>query len=187
MPVMQQACAAGVKAAQLREKDWSARQVFETAAELKKICEPTQTQLFINDRADIADAVGAEGVQLTAGSLAPPIVRKILSTPKLIGVSTHSLSEAVLAEAADADFIVFGPVFETQSKRTYGPPQGLKRLQQVVESVRIPVFAVGGIDPPRARVCLDHGAWGVAVISAIMSADNVKEKMLEFEKALGSL
>lgn len=186
-PVIQEACRAGVKAVQLREKDWSARQIFQTAAELKKICAPSLTKLFINDRADIADAVSADGVQLTAESLPVPIIRNIVTSPKLIGVSTHSLADAQTAEAEGADFILFGPVFDTPSKRPFGQPQGLGGLNAIVKGVKIPVFAVGGIDSERAFQCREYGAWGVALISAIMSADNITKKILEFETALGSL
>lgn len=187
LPVVEQACAAGVKAIQLREKDWPARRVFEMAAQLKKICEPTRTKLFINDRADIADAVGAEGVHLTSQSLSVPVVRRILTPPKLIGVSIHSLAEAVQAQNAGADFVVFGPVFDTPSKRAFGPPQGLMKLKEVAQSINLPVLAIGGIDPQRAQMCRECGAHGAAVISSIMSADNVNEKIKEFETALGSL
>ncbi len=187
LPVARVACAAGIKAIQLREKGWSARQVFETATQLKEICGASRTKLFINDRADIADAVGADGIHLTSQSLPVSVVRNFVTFPKLIGVSTHSLAEAALAEANGADFIVFGPIFDTPSKRVYGSPQGLEKLKQVAKGVRIPVFAVGGIDSERAFQCRKNGAWGVALISAIMSADNITKKILEFETALGSL
>ncbi len=187
MPVVKQACAAGLKAFQLREKDWPTRQLFETARRLKKITDSTQTKLFINDRVDLAAAVGAAGVHLTSASLPVAVVRKIAAAPKLIGVSTHSLAQAQQAEAAGADFILFGPVFDTPSKRQYGPPQGLGALEEITKSVRLPVFAVGGVTPQRAEWCRAAGAWGAAVISAIMAADNVREKVLEFGNALGSL
>ena len=187
LPLIDEVCAAGIKAIQLREKDLSAREMFRMATDLKKICAAAQSKLLINDRADIAEGVGADGVHLTSRSMPVPVVRSVLTSPKVIGVSIHSLAEAVQAQAEGADFAVFGPVFDTPSKRAYGPPQGLEKLSEVVQSVTIPVFAVGGIDPQGALKCRECGAWGVAVISSIISADNVRERILEFEQALGGV
>jgi len=185
-PVIEEACRAGVKAVQLREKDLSARALFELAHEMKNICHRSGTKLFINDRADIAAAVAADGVHLTAQSLPLPAARTLLKT-KLVGVSTHSLAEAEHAAAAGCDFILFGPIFETPSKSAFGPPQGLGRLQDVAKRVSVPVFAVGGIMPPRSRACLEHGAFGVAVISAIMGAPNAAQAINDFKNYMGEL
>jgi thiamine-phosphate pyrophosphorylase len=187
LPVVKRACAAGVRAVQLREKDWPARQTFEVAAQIKALCNTSNTKLFINDRADIAAALGADGVHLTSQSLSVHIVRTVFPNNMLVGTSTHSAEEAIHAESDGADFIVFGPVFPTPSKWAYGPPQGLDRLKETASKVRIPVFAIGGIDPARAELCKKYGAWGVAVISSILSADNIHEKVREFEKTLESL
>lgn len=185
--VITQACAAGVKAIQLREKDLSPFSLYQLAENIKKICQVTQTKLFINDRADIAQALGAEGVQLTAQSLPVEAVRKCFTEPKLIGVSTHSLEEAQRAEGSGADFVLFGPIFETPSKTTFGKPQGLAKLEQIAKLIKIPVYAIGGIIPERAKQCLERGAFGVAVISSVMSSTNVIRIVKKFETFLGSL
>ena len=183
--VVDEACAAGVKAVQLREKDLAAAHLFETGAELLRVTRKHQARLLINERVDVALAVGADGVQLTSRSLPVEAARALLPPDRLIGVSTHSVEEAKQAEKAGADFLLFGPVFDTPSKRAYGPPQGLEKLRRVADSVTRPVFAVGGVTPERTASCLAHGAWGVAVISAIAGAERVAQAVAAFRHALG--
>src|SRR4029450_2051669 len=101
-----------------------------------------------------------------------------------IGVSTHSLDEAVEAELKGADWVVFGPVYHTPSKRPYGPPPGLERLTRVAATVRLPVIAIGGITPDRVREILGAGARGVAVISAIIAAEAPADATRRFLDAL---
>ncbi|MFQ5603356.1 MAG: thiamine phosphate synthase [bacterium] len=177
----------GVKAIQLREKDLSPVAFFHLAKEIKEICKKSQTKLLINDRVDIARALDLHGVQLTSQSLPAEAARKCLSSEKLIGVSTHSLAEAYLAENAGCDFILFGPIFQTHSKMKYGPPQGLSVLSEITTNLQAPIFAVGGIDPEKAKWCLEHGAAGVAVISAVMQAENVEKIIADFKKNMGDL
>lgn len=183
--VVKEACEAGIKAVQLREKDLSPVELFHMAEEIKKICQTYRARLFINDRIDVAMGVEADGVQLTGRSLPVDVVRRFYSG--LIGVSTHSLDEALLAQRGGADFALFGPIFFTPSKIQYGEPQGLSRLQYITRNVKLLVFAVGGITPDRAKACLEAGAHGVAVISAIMSSENIKASVREFQKRLPGL
>ena len=185
--VIDEACKAGVKAVQLREKDLSPLLLYQLAEKIKKICHSTNTRLLINDRADIAQAVDADGVQLTSQSLSVYSVRKFLPKSMLIGVSTHSLEEAQRAENYGADFVLFGPVFQTPSKAVFGEPQGLSKLEKITKTVQVPVFAVGGINPARAKQCRERGSFGVAVISSVMSSPNVKVVIKEFENYLGRL
>ena len=125
----------------------------------------TETRLLVNDRADIARAAGADGVHLTARSLEASIVRRAFGPEFLIGVSTHTLSEASAARDHGADFAVYGPVFDTPSKRAYGPPAGLESLREVVQALSpFPLVALGGITRDNASAALDAGASGVAAI-----------------------
>lgn len=185
--VVREAATAGVKAIQLREKDLPARDLFHLSQTLVKICAEHNVHLLINDRVDLAAAVGAAGVHLTSRSLPVSVARRQLGKDSLIGVSTHSRAEAQNAAEQGCDFILFGPVFDTPSKRRYGPPQGLARLEDTANSVEVPVVAVGGINPERARTCLEHGASAVAVISAIMGRKDVAKAVTEFKECIGRL
>ena len=144
--------AVGLPAVQVREKDLPA---LELAALCRRLRESTREHgalLIVNDRADIALATGADGVQRTHASLAIADIRAVSDRRLRIGVSTHSREEAVGAEVEGADWIVFGPVYDTPSKRRYGAPQGLAALERVAAAVRIPVIAIGGITDGRAHV-----------------------------------
>lgn len=178
------AVASGVDAVQLREKDLDSRTLLSLAIELRRITNEHGAKLLINDRIDVALAVAADGVHLPASSFSPSDARSLLGPLALIGVSTHSLPEAVAAQEAGADYILFGPIFDTASKRGYGPPQGLTTLRAVAAAVRIPVIAVGGIDKANASTVMQHRAAGVAVISAILRAADVAEAAAALRAAL---
>jgi thiamine-phosphate pyrophosphorylase len=131
-----------------------------------KITRGSKTRLLVNDRLDIALAAGADGVQLTARSLPADVVRKICGPEFLICVSTHSLAEAQTAQVAGADFVVFGPIFDTESKRAFGEPQGLDKLREVTNKLgKFPVLAIGGITRENLAACVAAGASGIAGIS----------------------
>ena len=139
--------------------------LYELATRAAAITRGTATRLLVNDRLDIARAAGADGVHLTTRSLPAKVVRSICGDHFLIGVSTHSLETALNARAEDADFIVFGPVFETPSKQIYGEPQGLEKLREVTKALEgFPVIAIGGINRENADECFRAGASGFAAI-----------------------
>jgi thiamine-phosphate pyrophosphorylase len=159
------AVAAEISLVQLREKSLSARVLYELATRAAATTRGTATRLLVNDRFDIARAAGADGVQLTTHSLPAKVVRSICGDDFLIGVSTHSLEEGFNARAEGADFIVFGPVFETPSKQVYGEPQGLDKLREVTKALEgLPVIAIGGINRENADECYRAGAAGIAAI-----------------------
>ena len=159
---------------QIREKSLSGRVLFELVARAAEITRGSKTRLLVNDRSDIARAAGADGVHLTTQSLPVEVVRKTCGAEFLIGVSTHSLEEARVAEAGGADFVVFGPVFETESKRSYGEPQGLDKLAAVTHALgEFPVVAIGGITLENVGVCFEAGARGVAAIRLLHDAENM--------------
>ena len=163
---MEAVVAAAVSLVQLREKSLSARVLYELTTRAAAIAKASTTRVLVNDRFDVARAAGADGVHLTSRSLPPSVVRSICGPDFLIGVSTHSLEEALNARTEGADFIVFGPVFETPSKRIYGAPQGLERLREVTNALHgFPVLAIGGINRDNAAQCLSAGASGIAGIS----------------------
>jgi thiamine-phosphate pyrophosphorylase len=159
---------------QIREKSLPARVLFELVARAAELTRGSQTRLLVNDRSDIARGAGADGVHLTTQSLPVEVVRKIFGAEFLIGVSTHSRDEARAASAAGADFVVFGPVFETESKRGYGPPQGLDKLAEVTRELgEFPVVSIGGITLENAGECFRAGASGVAAIRLLNDAENL--------------
>jgi len=151
---------------QIREKSLSARALYELVVGAVSITRASKTRLLVNDRVDVARAAGADGVHLTAHSLPADVVRSACGPDFLIGVSTHSREEAQAARAGGADFVVFGPVFETESKRLFGPPQGLDQLREVTSEMgEFPVFAIGGITLEKIPACLSAGARGIAGIT----------------------
>lgn len=184
--ILEQALDGGVKAIQLREKDLSGRDLFSLAERSHKLCRAYDAALFINDRVDVAMAVDAAGVQLSKASLPVVTARALLRPQKIIGVSTHSLQEAKEAEQAGADFVLFGPIYFTPSKATYGAPQGLPALKTIVANISLPVYAIGGIKPENIDSTKKLGVRGVALISAIVSAENPKEAATRMLRQLRS-
>lgn len=169
---------------QIREKLLPARALFELVARAAELTRDSKTRLLVNDRSDIARAAGADGVHLTTHSLPVEVVRKIFGAEFVIGVSTHSLDEARAASAAGADFIVFGPVFETESKREYGPAQGLDKLAEVTRELGdFPVVAIGGITLENAGDCFRAGATGVAAIRLLNDAENILKNLVILSKS----
>lgn len=185
--VVDAACTAGVRAVQLREKDLTPIEVFRLGQKVNAITDRHGARLFINDRADVALALHAEGVHLATNSLPASAVRPLLRAEALLGASTHNLDELLQAQAEGADFATFGPVYHTASKAAYGEPVGLRALAQACQAVTIPVFALGGITPERVSECVQAGAWGIACISAVTAAENVAEAVARFAEELGGL
>lgn len=172
--VVRAACEGGVRTVQLREKDLPAADLLPLAQELRALTLKYGTRLLINDRIDIALAVGADGVHLGEHSLPASSAREILGPERFIGVSTHHIEEIAAAKASGADFVTFGPVYSTPSKASYGPPVGLDRLREACNSSPLPVFALGGITARRVPEVLKAGTHGVALISAILAQPDPK-------------
>jgi thiamine-phosphate pyrophosphorylase len=185
--VIAAAARGGAGAIQLREKDLSARDLLALGARLQETLAPYNVPLFINDRLDVALALDTAGVHLAGHSLPTAQARRLLGPHKLIGVSTHSLEEAQHAAAEGADFIVFGPVFTTPSKLAYGPPQGLQQLAAVVRQIPIPVLAIGGVDHTNLPQVLAAGAYGVAMIRAVLAAVDPCQAVKRLHTALATL
>jgi len=170
--IVDAALAGGAKAIQLREKNLSTRDLYELVERLLPLVHGRGACLLINDRVDVTLALPIDGVHLSRTSLPPAETRALLGPARLIGVSCHSLEEAIEAEREGADFIVLGPLFPTPSKVAYGPPIGLARLKDVRRRVRLPILGIGGITSSNTASVMAAGADGAAVISAIMTADD---------------
>ena len=187
---MQAAVAARIDLVQIREKNLSASVLYQIATSAAGITKGSATQLLINDRSDIAAAAGADGVHLTSLSLPTAVVRKSFGEEFLIGVSTHSLDEAKLARRGGADFVVFGPVFETASKKEYGEALGLTNLATVcAELSPFPVLALGGVEIRNVADCIRAGARGVAAIRMLQPTDRLADIVAEIRRSFaeGSL
>ena len=166
---------AGIPLIQIREKNLSARALYLLALFCVEITRGTGTRLLINDRADIARAAGADGCHLTTRSLEPSAVRSTFGTDFLIGVSTHSLAEARAARVGGADFAVFGPIFDSLSKRAYGPPLGIEPLREAARALApFPLIALGGISVENAPDALRAGAYGIAGIGLFSDPTNLE-------------
>jgi thiamine-phosphate pyrophosphorylase len=171
---------AGVKYVQLREKRLPARKILDMAYWMRELTSEYGAKLLVNDRVDIALAVEADGVHLGQKSLPAHAARKISGDNFLIGVSTHGIEEALQAEHDGADFITLGPIYNTPSKLRYGDPVGLEVLKQVKQRVSVPVLAIGGIKTKAVRDVVSAGADGVAVISGILAAKDIRVTTEEF-------
>jgi thiamine-phosphate pyrophosphorylase len=184
--VVTECLAAGLPAVQAREKDLAAAELAELCRRLRDLTRAHGARLIVNDRVDVALAVGADGVQRTHASLPVDHIRSIAGRRLAIGASVHSLEDAVDAELRGADWLVFGPVYDTPSKRRWGPPQGLERLARVTAAVRIPVIAIGGITPARVAAVRRAGAAGVAAIAALLDTDSPGDATKRFLEALAA-
>jgi len=160
----------GVRAVQLREKDLSARELLPLARELRRLTAEFGARLLINDRIDVALAVGADGVHLGGGSLPAAEARALLGPQQLIGISTHHQNEIATAADDGADFVTFGPVWFTPSKAAYGAPVGLAALADACTNPALPVFALGGVTAPRLPELFAVGCRRTACIGAILAA-----------------
>ncbi|HEV8641544.1 MAG TPA: thiamine phosphate synthase [Methylomirabilota bacterium] len=185
--VVRDCLAAGLPAVQLREKDLGAEALAGLGRALRALTSARGALLIVNDRLDVALAVGADGVQRTSTSLPVADIRAIADKRLGIGASVHSREEAIAAAEAGADWVVFGPIYDTPSKRHYGPPQGLGALERVASALDIPLIAIGGITPERVRDVRRSGATGVAAISAILAASSPADATRRFLDALAAI
>jgi thiamine-phosphate pyrophosphorylase len=160
----------GEMAVQIREKDMTPRELIELVRAVVQRMEPRNVPVLVNDRLDIAIAAGAAGVHLGSSGLAPSSVRAAYSGT--VAISTHSALELTGLAPTDIDFAVFGPVFDTPSKRPFGLPVGIDALRVAAASSPVPVLALGGINAGNAQLLANSGAVGLAVISAIMTASD---------------
>ena len=169
---------AGVRWIQYREKDKSRRDIYRGALMLRELTDKFRASLIVNDYADIAIAVNADGVHLGQDDLPLKEARKILGKEKIIGISTHSIEQAIEAEQGGASYIGFGPIFHTKTKDA-GEPKGIEILREVKRHIKIPVIAIGGISAENLESVIDAGADAVAVSSAIIQGD-IAENIIRF-------
>jgi len=184
VPLLQRVLTAVAPAIQLRERDLSARELVTLAREVQAVTASRRAQLLINDRIDVALALEGVGVHLRSNSLPVSVARQMLGTQRLLGISAHSVEEAVQAASQGADYIVLGPIYETPSKQLFGPPLGVHTLEKACRLVRIPIIGIGGVTAARAREMRHAGAFGAAVITAILGATDVESAARELIDAV---
>ena len=180
--IVKKAVAAGVRTVQLRDKQMTKRDLYEQAVLVREITKKNKVTFIMNDYIDIAMAVRADGVHLGQDDMPVEETRRIVGKKMIIGISTHNLSQAMNAQKQGADYIGFGPVFQTSTKDA-GRPKGLRSLRNICSNINIPVVAIGGISWENIEAVLNAGADACAIISAIQSGhikENVKRLMKAF-------
>ncbi len=182
--IVRAAVAGGVTCVQLREKDCPTREFIAEARLLKEILRPAGIPFIINDRLDVALAVGADGVHLGQQDMDIADARRLAGPEFVIGISAESLEDALRAEAQGADYIAISPVFATATKNDTALPLGLDGIRRIRAAVRLPLVAIGGITTDNAAAVIAAGADGVAVVSAIVAADSPQRAAAALKKCL---
>ena len=178
--------AGGASFIQLREKRASPREFYEAALEAISVARRLSVRIIINDRVDIAMAVGADGVHLGQTDIPPEKARKLLGEKRIIGFSTHTLKQALEADSMPVDYVAIGPVFQTASKENPDEIVGLEKISEVRRNIAKPLVAIGGITMQSARAAIDAGADSVAVISDLLSTPDVSARTRSFVDLLSS-
>ncbi len=177
--------AAGVRLIQYRDKQASSRQLYEAGRQIAEQVRRAGGLFIVNDRADVARAVGADGVHLGQDDLPVELARRSLEPGKLVGCSTHDLAQVREADQSSADYIAFGPIFPTQSKAKPDAVVGLAGLREARQATRKPLVAIGGITLAKAREVTEAGADSVAVIADLLKAADIGARAREFLRVLG--
>lgn len=176
----------GVPVVQLREKELDAEELEQLGAEMHAITRESSTLLIVNDRPEVAAAIGADGVHVGRADAACADARRIVGHDAIVGVSVHDAEETAAAVAAGADYVGAGPVFPTLTKADADEPIGIKGLRSIVTAAAgLPVVAIGGIDAGKARSLVHAGADYVAVISAVCNARDAGAAIDELQNVLG--
>jgi len=187
VPLLQRVLTAAAPAIQLRERDLSARELVTLAREVQAVTVSRRSQLLVNDRIDVALALEGVGVHLRSNSLPVSVARQLLGAQRLLGISVHAVEEGLSAQSQGADYIVLGPIYETPTKQMFGPPLGIHTLEKACRLVRIPIIGIGGVTAARAREMRRAGAFGVAVVTAVLGAADVESATRELLDAVTCL
>lgn len=177
--ITEQAVKGGATVIQLREKDTPTLEFYNTACSLKRLLKPYGIPLIINDRLDIALAADADGIHIGQSDLPYETVRRILGKDKIIGLSVETMQQAKDANLLDVDYIGISPVFSTNTKKDIKQPFELEGIRKIASFTNHPTVAIGGINKNNTADIIKSGADGIAVVSAIVSADNPKDAARE--------
>lgn len=174
----------GADTIQFRQKSGATRKMIQTARQLKRLSADAGLTFIVNDRLDVAIAAEADGIHLGQNDFPIPLARKLLGKDRLIGGSAATLEEAKICFKEGADYIGFGPVYPTTSKADAGPVSGISLLKKAVESIPIPIIAIGGINAKNIPQVMRTGAHGIAVISAVCCQENPEQATRALYQAL---
>ncbi len=173
--VLTDSAKAGASLFQYRNKTASMKAAYGEALALRRVAAQAGVLFIVNDRCDLALAVDADGVHLGQGDLPLDMARKVMGPDKLIGISTHNADQVIEASAGKPDYLGFGPIFKPGSKQDHDPLVGLEGLRTMRSFTALPVFAIGGIQIEQVQAVMHAGADGVAVVSAILKATDIRE------------
>lgn len=179
--IAQEAVNGGADVIQLRDKEMTDHRLFITACEIRDITWSAGVLFIVNDRMDIAMASGADGVHLGQDDMPLSMVRQLAPSDFIIGISVGSIAEAVNAEAGSADYVAVSPVFGTRTKPDAGPGHGTALLKAIRQNISIPVIGIGGISKENAREVIFSGADGIAVVSAVISSEDIEKATRELK------
>lgn len=171
---------AGAMLFQYRTKTASMQEAYREALALRQAAAKAGVLFIVNDRCDLALAVDADGVHLGQGDLPLDLARKVMGPDKLIGISTHNPEQVRAASAGKPDYLGFGPIFTPGSKLDHDPVVGLEGLRAIRRLTSLPVFAIGGIQIGQVGEVMEAGADGIAVISAVLKAADIREAVRAF-------
>jgi thiamine-phosphate pyrophosphorylase len=182
--ILKEAAEAGAQLFQYRDKQASMRDAYRQALALKQAAVDCGALLIVNDRCDLAQAVDADGVHLGQDDLLVTDARRLLGPGKLIGLSTHNPDQVTVTASQGPDYLGFGPIFATATKRDHDPVVGLDGLRKVRALTNLPIFAIGGISLEAVKQVREAGADGAAIVSAVLTAPNIGEAVRAFLKQL---
>ena len=182
----EQAIAGGADTIQLRQKKGSTREMILVATEMKRLCTEKGVIFIVNDRIDVAIAAEADGVHLGQDDFPIPLARKLLGDNRIIGGSAATMEEAKKCLSDGADYVGFGPVYPTGSKDDAGPVSGIDTLRKIVETIPLPIIAIGGIDKGNTSEVMKAGAHGIAVISAVCCREDPRQATKGLYEAIHS-
>jgi thiamine-phosphate pyrophosphorylase len=174
----------GADTIQFRDKKKATRDLLDTAAALVRLCRARGVPLIVNDRVDVALAVGAHGVHLGQRDIPVAVARRLLGPDKIVGGTAASLPEAIAAQNEGADYVGFGHIYPTGSKVKAGSPKGPDAVREVSAILAVPVVAIGGIDPGNYLPVLEAGAWGIAVIASVCASPDPALAAREFKDGI---
>ncbi len=184
LKIIEAAVRGGVTCVQLREKQCSTREFIQQALAIKNFLQTRRIPLIINDRVDVALAVEAEGVHLGQTDMPLEMARKIVGNSMLIGISAECLADALTAEKGGADYLGVSPIYATATKTDTAPALGLAGLQEIRKAVGLPLVGIGGLNTDNAAAVIRHGADGVAVVSAIVAADDPQSAAAQLRQTI---